>query len=205
MRKRIGIFGGTFNPIHMGHLMIAEFTREKYNLEEVIFVPSSNPPHKKLGIAAAEHRYKMTELAIADNPYFSISEVELTRKGPSYTIDTIKYFQTLYPKGTEFYFICGTDTILALPTWKYIDELLELCYFIGASRPDNADAHNVINSFGALGREKIKLLEVPKLKISATDLRERLQNKETVRYIVPETVINYINTHNFYKKEAQSC
>lgn len=200
-KRKIGIMGGTFNPIHMGHLIIAELARETFELEEVIFVPDKNPPHKQEQVIEASHRYKMTELAIANNKYFTISDVELKRSGYSYTIDTILHFKKQFGENTEFYFICGTDSIQDLPNWKYIDKLLTICHFIGATRPDGSETiENIIKYFGKIGEEKIHLFVIPKLEISATDLRNRLYHNKSVRYIVPEKVRKYIADHKIYKK-----
>lgn len=117
-KRRIGIIGGTFNPIHLGHLMIAEVACESFNLEKVIFVPARIPPHKQHDVIDSHHRYAMTAAAVLDNPNFEISDVEMRREGPSYTVDTIQYFKKLYGPTVEFYFIAGTDTIRALPTWN---------------------------------------------------------------------------------------
>lgn len=202
--RRIGVFGGTFNPIHMGHLMIAEFATEAFGLETTIFVPTGSPPHKGVAIASAADRYQMTALAILDNPRFTISDIEIQRSGVSYTVDTIRELKRQYPKGTEFYFICGTDSIQDLPNWKFNRELLEQAYFIGATRPDGSDfIGNIIDYFGALGKEKIHLLEVPELALSATVLRERLKAGQSVRYIVPDVVIRYIEEHSLYSGNLQ--
>ena len=183
-KRRIGIIGGTFNPIHLGHLMIAEVACESFNLEKVIFVPAKVPPHKQHDVIDSRHRYAMTAAAVSDNPNFEISDVEMRREGPSYTVDTIQHFKVLYGPNVEFYFIAGTDTIRALPTWKFIEELLDEVHFIGATR-----------------REKIHLMEVPEMKLSATYLRERLRSGKTVRYMLPKCVVEYIEEHHIYGKE----
>ncbi|WP_298704227.1 nicotinate-nucleotide adenylyltransferase [uncultured Veillonella sp.] len=199
---RIGIFGGTFNPIHMGHLMIAELALEAYELERVIFVPSYHPPHKDSDVIAASYRYDMTAIAIRDNPRFTISDIEFKREGPSYTIDTVKYFHSIYGEDKEYYFIAGTDTIQDLPNWKYIDELLALCYFIGAIRPDGSETiDNIIEYFGDVGKKQIHRLLVPTMNLSATDLRARLRDNRSVRYMVPKAVVHYIKEHNIYRSK----
>lgn len=198
---RIGIFGGTFNPIHIGHLMIAELALEAYDLERVIFVPAYHPPHKHSDVIEARYRYEMTAAAVSDNPRFTISDVEFKREGPSYTIDTVKYFHTIYGEDKEYYFIAGTDTIQDLPNWKYIRELLPLCHFIGAIRPDGSEAIERIKEyFGELGKTRIHRLQVPAMNLSATDLRARLRANQSVCYMVPKAVVNYIKEHNIYKK-----
>lgn len=201
---RIGVFGGTFNPIHMGHLVIADAVRDEYKLDTILFVPAYKPPHKRSGVLDGVHRYAMTELAIADNPHFQICDIEMKREGYSYSVDTIKALKEMYPEGTTFYFIAGTDTIHQLPEWKYIYELLELCEFVGATRPDGTEViDSVIEYFGALGKAKIHRLQTPELQISSTDLRQRIAEGRTVRYMIPDAVIEYIHTHHIYEREAE--
>lgn len=198
-KRKIGVFGGTFNPIHIGHLITAEAVREEYGLEKIIFIPAAEPPHKRFGVVSAEHRYNMTALAIMYNPYFCLSDIEMRRKGYSYTIDTIKHLRSEYGEETEFYFIAGTDTIHDLPNWRFIDELLELCHFVGATRPDGSKIINsVIEYFGEIGEKNIHRLETPELEISSTDLRRRLRKGRSVRYMIPLPVIRYIEEHKIY-------
>lgn len=201
-KRRIGIIGGTFNPIHLGHLMIAELACESFNLEKVIFVPARIPPHKQHDVIDSHHRYAMTAAAVSDNPNFEISDVEMRREGPSYTVDTIQHFKVIYGKNVEFYFIAGTDTIRALPTWKFIEELLDEVHFIGATRPDGSSAiDETLAILGPKAREKIHLMEVPEMKLSATYLRERLRSGKTVRYMLPKCVVEYIEENHIYGKE----
>ena len=168
-KRRIGIIGGTFNPIHLGHLMIAEVARESFHLEKVIFVPARIPPHKHNDVIDAKHRYAMTAAAVADNPYFEISDVEMRREGPSYTIDTIHHFKKIYGDSVSFYFIAGTDTILEL--------------------------------LGPKAKNRIHLMNVPEMKLSATYLRDRLRHGLTVRYMLPKCVVQYIEKYDIYRKE----
>ena len=199
--QRIGIFGGTFNPIHLGHLVIAEAAWQEYDLTKVVFVPASHPPHKQqdLDVAPDELRYEMVRLAIADNPHFDISDVELQREGLSYTVDTLRYFHTQYPTGTEFYFIVGTDTLEQLPTWKYIDELIELCHFVGALRPHyQVNREHLTERFGDLAQTRIHYLATPQLEISATDLRRRLCRGQSVRYLMPDAVRRWLTEKGIY-------
>lgn len=199
---RIGIIGGTFNPIHLGHLMIAEVARETFHLEKVIFVPARIPPHKHNDVIDANHRYAMTAAAVADNPYFEISDVEMRRNGPSYTIDTIHYFKKIYGDSVSFYFIAGTDTIRDLPNWKFINELLEHCHFIGAMRPDGSQVvDTTLELLGPKAKDRIHLMNVPEMKLSATYLRARLRQGLTVRYMLPKCVVNYIEEYDIYRKE----
>lgn len=204
-KKRIGVIGGTFNPIHLGHLMIAEVAREEFDLEMVLFIPSKIPPHKSEGVIPAEHRYAMTSAAVADNPYFKVSDIEMKREGFSYTIDTILDLKSEFGHDSEIYFIAGTDAIIDLPNWKAIDKVLENCHFIGAIRPNGRDNQRAVEEaialLGVKGTEKIHLLTVPEMKLSSTYLRERLQQGKSVRYMVPKLVADYIESHDIYQKE----
>lgn len=197
-KKRIGILGGTFNPVHLGHLMIAEMASEAFDLNRVIFVPAKEPPHKETDVIDAKYRLEMVRAAVLDNPNFVVSDVEMKREGKSYTIDTVRYFYNTYGPTTEFFFIAGTDTIQNLPTWKYIEELLDMCEFIGAIRPGaTEDIGESIEWFGQRG-SRIHILEVPEIKLSATDLRYRLRQGLSTRYMLPRSVYQYIKRHKIY-------
>ena len=198
--SKIGILGGTFDPIHMGHLVMAEAVRMEYELDQVLFIPANSPPHK-LGVPITPiiHRYIMTMMATYSNPSFFVSPIERDRPGPSYTIDTVKALLADYSTGTELFFIAGTDTIAELHTWNDIYALLELCHFVGASRPGrNQMIDSEIKRFGNLGQQKIHKLSTPELEISSTDIRERVRNGRSIRYFVPESVENYIHKEGLY-------
>lgn len=196
---KIGIMGGTFNPIHIGHLMIAEEARQRYNLEKVLFIPASIPPHKEVDEATAQQRLEMTRLAVADNPFFVVSDIEIKRQGRSYTVDTLQALRERYGTERQLYFIAGTDTIQDLPNWHRIDDILKLCQFIGASRPDGTEAiDNVIYHFGRLGTH-IHKLEVPTMDVSSTDLRYRIRHGLPVRYMIPHGVCEYIEKNGVYR------
>ena len=184
-KKRIGILGGTFNPVHLGHLMIAEMASEAFDLNRVIFVPAKEPPHKETDVIEAKYRLEMVRAAVLDNPNFVVSDVEMRRDGKSYTIDTLRYFHDVYGPDTEFFFIAGTDTIQNLPSWKYIGELLDMCEFIGAIRPGATD--DIVESIEWFGQRgsRIHILEVPEMKLSATELRHRLRHGLSTRYMLP--------------------
>lgn len=201
IKQRIGIMGGTFDPIHIGHLVIAEAVRHEYNLDKVIFVPASQPPHKNgQTVTEVRHRYFMTVMAVCSNPFFYVSTIEIDRPGPSYSIDTVQAFREMYGGKAEFYFITGADAIKDLPTWERIDQLLDLCYFIGTTRPGNLSAvDDVIKYFGEKGKERIFCLATPELEISSTDIRERVKHGKSIKYIVPENVEKYIYKEGLYK------
>lgn len=193
--KKVGFFGGTFNPIHLGHLAIAQMAQEKFGLDKVIFIPAPQPPHKALAsLATAQDRYNLVRLAIAGNPRFEISDVEMRREGKSYTVDTLRYFRGKLGKNVKMYFIIGADALAALHTWKYIDEVLELATFIVVNRPGYKDT------------KKIKHLSVtkPGIDISSSYLRERIHKRKSIRYLVPEAVFYYIEKHKLYHQRSVS-
>ncbi|EAX48087.1 nicotinate (nicotinamide) nucleotide adenylyltransferase [Thermosinus carboxydivorans Nor1] len=200
-KTRIGIMGGTFDPIHIGHLVTAEAVRIEFGLDKVLFIPAANPPHKQHAqVTPAIHRYIMTVMATYSNPSFFVSPIELERPGPSYTIDTVRALIDQYGEKSDFYFITGADAIADLPTWKDIDELLGLCHFVAATRPgciSMIDA--VIRRFGAKGRQRIHRLATPELEISSTDIRERVKLGRSIKYIVPESVEQYILKEGLYR------
>lgn len=196
---RLGIIGGTFNPIHLGHLMIAEEARQAFSLDRVFFIPSYMTPNKDVHGSTARQRLEMVRLATADNPYFSVSDLEMRRGGPSYTVDTLRFLKKLYGPKHSLYFISGTDTIQDLPNWNQPEEILKLCHFIGATRPDGTESIlPVIRRFGELGGHILKLA-VPTMEISSTELRQRIANGRSVRYMIPPAVLDYIRENGIYQ------
>ncbi len=194
--KKIGIMGGTFDPIHVGHLMIAEAVWDEYKLDKILFVPCANPPHKNNVLTSAKHRFNMTLLATCSNPHFEVSAIEIERTGPSYTVDTIKELKRIYGDDTELYFIIGADCIQELPTWHKIDELLKLCQFIATRRPSyTTDLDIIANEFSDYN---IKVLETPELEISSTDIRQRIKKGYSIQYITTEQVQQYIRKEELY-------
>ena len=200
VKRKIGIMGGTFDPIHTGHLVTAEAIRIEYGLEKVLFIPAAHPPHKQHSqVTPSIHRYIMTTMAISSNPHFYVSPIEIERPGLSYTIDTVVELIKEYGNNTEFYFITGTDAIQELPTWRDIDHLLDICYFIAATRPGwIGSLDDVIKKFGNKGKERIHRLPTLELEISSTDIRERVRQGRSIKYIVPESVENYILKEGLY-------
>jgi nicotinate-nucleotide adenylyltransferase len=194
---RIGILGGIFDPIHYGHLTIAEEARYHFALKEVLFVPCGNPPHKQeQAVTEVKHRLAMTHLALADNPAFRLSSVELDRPGLSYAIDTIELLQQEYG-GARLYFIVGADAILELETWKEPQRLVEACEVVAATRP----GYSLAGLEAALGREiasKIKLLEPPGVAISSREIRQRVRQGAPIKYLVPGPVAQYIADYKLY-------
>lgn len=187
---KIGILGGTFNPIHIGHLILAEEAREKLALDKIIFVPTYLPPHKdNSDIAAAEDRLTMVEVAISGNPYFSVSDLEIKRDGRSYTIDTIKELKIRYPKD-DLYFIIGSDLLKYLQEWKDLTEIIKIVKFIAATRPgyplEKIPSH-------------ISTLPIRAVDISGFEIRKAIREGKSFRYLVPEEVFDYINKHGLYR------
>jgi nicotinate-nucleotide adenylyltransferase len=215
-RGGVGLFGGTFNPIHLGHLRGAEEMREAFRLREVIFIPSSIPPHKgKEKVIEAKHRLEMTRLAIANNPYFSISDIELLRPGKSYSIDTIRYFRE--KRQDALFFILGRDAFVEIETWREFQNLFSLCHFIVMARP-GAQKNNLFSQLpGALipafqyqpeekawvhlSGNRVYLKEILFLDISSTKVREVIEKGESVRYLIPSEVEAYIQKHGLYRKD----
>ena len=196
---RLGVMGGTFNPIHLGHLMIAEEARQAFQLKKVLFVPSYITPNKDVCGATAEQRLAMTRLATADNPYFTVSDMEMRRRGNSYTVDTLRLLKEIYGPSHSLYFISGTDTIHDLHNWNNPEEILSLCQFIGATRPDGSEQiDSIISSFGELGKNILKL-PVPTMEISSTELRRRIRLGLSVRYMMPSAVVEYIRKNGVYQ------
>lgn len=204
-KRKVGILGGTFDPIHVGHLVTAEAVRIEYDLEKVLFIPAGNPPHKQNAtVTPALQRYIMTVMATFSNPAFIVSPIEIERPGPSYTIHTVRDLAQQYGDQTELYFITGADAVGDLPTWNNIEDILALCHFVGATRPGCISMiDTVIEYFGEIGRQRIHRLATPELDISSTDIRERVKNGRSIKYIVPESVEQYIFKEKLYLSDSQ--
>ena len=200
--KKIAIMGGTFNPIHTGHLVAAEAVRQELNIDKVLFIPTGNPPHKESNPMYNEHRYLMAVLATVTNPHFEVSRVELDREGKTYAIDTVKEIHKLY-KGSELYYITGADAIAQILTWKEPEELLSLCKFVAVTRPgyDKTALMATIDNLNEKHRGQISLLEVPALSISSTDIRNRVHSHKTIKYLVPQSVEEYILKSDMYTND----
>lgn len=200
--KKIGILGGTFNPIHCGHLKVAEAVRVSFGLDKVLFVPSGKPPHKlNKEVTGAEHRYAMVECAVRSNPYFEASRVEIDRMGYTYTVDTLRLLRSLYCEGTELYFLIGSDVIDELKTWKNFREVFKLCSFIAVERP-GCDREYTSNRIEQLRKQydvTILKVEAPLVDISSTLIREFIKEKSSIKYLVPECVEEYINKNGLYR------
>jgi len=189
--KRIGILGGTFNPIHIGHLAMADIARDRCQLDQVIFVPCFQPPHKSMPhLVGARDRYNMVRLAIQDRPDFAVTDVEIKRKGKSYSIDTVTYLRALYPRGTRLFFIIGEDNLVNLDKWKKIDEMIRIVTFIVINRPGQTQRGPEIKHLA---------VQMPGIDISASYLRRCIRNGQSVRYLIPERVRKFIITRKLYQ------
>ena len=193
---RLGVMGGTFDPIHHGHLVAASEVAATFGLDQVLFVPTGHPWQKEgKQVSPAEERYLMTVVATASNPRFSVSRVDIDRPGPTYTRDTLRDLSERYPDA-ELFFITGADALGQILSWKGVEELWELAHFIGVSRP----GHEL--SATGLPQDKVTLTEIPAMAISSTDCRERVADGLPVWYLVPDGVVQYINKHGLYTPQA---
>ena len=191
--RRIGIMGGTFDPVHLGHLVTAEQARADLRLDEVVFVPAGHPWQKARTVTSPQHRYLMVVLATAANPWFSVSRLEVDAPGPTYTVETLRTLRKLLPDDA-LYFITGADAITNILTWKDAEECRALATFVAATRP----GHDLAQ-LEALGvRDGLELLDVPALAISSTDIRRRFAGARPVRYLIPREVEEYARKHGLY-------
>ncbi|MDD2206997.1 MAG: nicotinate-nucleotide adenylyltransferase [Aminobacterium sp.] len=203
--KKIGIMGGTFDPIHYGHLLAAEESFFALDLDEVIFVPTGDPPHKRMKrVSSAEDRYTMTLLATLDNAHFKVSRIEIDRKESSHTVDTLREMGHWYaPDSVQFFFITGLDAVLNLTTWKEYKVLPTLCQIVAINRPGYNQSGKLERITELLPEEfngHVVPLEIPLLSISSTDIRQRIENGKNIRYLVPELVERYIYKKGLYKR-----
>ena len=206
--KSVGLFGGTFNPIHYGHLAIAEEVRSKHNLDKVIFIPTNLPPHKAPeDLVDAQKRSVMAYLATVSNPCFEVSTYEVDRGGKSYTIDTVRHFYNIFSQKVELYFIIGADMLMEIGSWKNADELLDICRFIAVSRP-GYDVQKILNqhylsaqshSVASKILDRILIEETAMLDISATGIRRRIKEWKSIKYLVPEPVEQFIHNQQLYR------
>lgn len=194
-KPRVGVMGGTFDPIHHGHLVAASEAAHRFGLDEVVFVPTGEP-WQKAGkkISPAEDRYLMTVIATASNPRFTVSRVDIDRAGPTYTIDTLKDLRAVYP-GTELYFITGADALSSIMSWHDWEQMFELAEFVGVTRPGYELTEDMLPTEI---RERVHLLEIPAMAISSTDCRARAAEGRPVWYLVPDGVVQYIAKHRLY-------
>lgn len=194
-KRRIGVMGGTFDPIHHGHLVAASEVAQEFELEEVLFVPTGDPWQKKQ-VTTPEHRYLMTVVATASNPRFKVSRVDIDRDGPTYTIDTLRDVSKIYPDA-DLYFITGADAIAQILTWREVDQIWDLAQFVAVTRP----GHHL--TLPAHPEGAIDTLEIPALAISSTDIRQRVHEGKPVWYLVPDGVVQHIAKHKLYRADGE--
>lgn len=201
MSQQIGVLGGTFDPVHFGHLAIAEEARVRLSLDVILFVPARVQPLRQHGaVSSPEHRAAMLGRAILGNPHFHLSRVEFERPGPSYTVDTITVLRERSPRGSVFYFLLGADAFVELPRWKDTARLINLCRFVVFERPGaEVEPRSLFLEFPLL-RDRTTFLQGPRLEISGTDLRRRVSRGLPIRYQVPDAVEEYIRSHRLYQE-----
>ena len=202
MCKRLGIYGGSFDPIHIGHLVMAEMARQECELNKVLFIPAGNPPHKtNRQLAPSLERYDMVQLAIEGNPYFEVSSIEIEREGKSFTIDTLKGLREIYSGSWEFWLIIGMDSLLEIRTWRNAADIAKICKLAVYPRPGySLDEHG--KEVEALQHElgvQIAFVQGPLIEISSTGIRQRIRAGKSIRYLVPEPVEYYIQEHSLYR------
>ena len=199
---RIGVLGGTFDPIHIGHLTVAEEVKTRLDLAEVLFVPAGQPWLKTNSpISSAEHRIGMVRLAIAGRPYFKLSMVEIERTGPSYTVDTVAELQAQLGAGEELFFIMGWDSLAQLPQWREPSRLVTMCHLVAVPRPGYQlpDLEYLEALIPGLSQSLV-LLDKPEIDVDATDIRNRVTHGLSISQLVPDSVISYIEQHRLYLK-----
>ncbi len=207
MAEAIGLFGGSFDPIHHGHLIVARAIFEQLGLERMIFLPSASPPHKEAhDLTEAAHRAEMVKLAIEDEPGFAFSDFDLSRSGPTYTIDTIAHFRAHAGRGVGLCWIIGADSLADLPSWHRVSALVDECRIVTAARPgwtgmDWDKLHGVLRD-EQIARLRHGVFETPRLEISSTDIRRRVFEGRSIRYLVPDCVRDYIESHQLYRRPS---
>ena len=203
MASRIGLFGGSFNPIHFGHLIVARALRESLNLDRVYFLPSRRPPHKDVRVLADSHtRADMVRLAIEGEDGFAFDDFDLVREGPCYTIETVAHFRKQFPSA-ELYWFIGADSLMDLPTWHRATELVSMCTIVTAARSGKSPVHSheLEQAFGKEPTAKLLagVVKTPVVDISSTEIRRRVAEERSIRYLVPEPVREYIAQHRLYR------
>jgi nicotinate-nucleotide adenylyltransferase len=196
-----GILGGTFDPIHIGHLIIAEEVRLRLELDEVLFIPAGEPWLKsERTLSSGEHRLEMVKLAIGTNPYFKPCTIELERPGPSYSVDTVSALRGELSSEVQLYFVVGFDSLAELPLWKEPERLVSLCHIVAVRRPGfELDWHHLEQAIPGLSSQ-VMIMDVPQIEISSTEIRQRVRNGTSIRYLVPEAVERYMLEQGLYTK-----
>ncbi|MCH9710786.1 MAG: nicotinate-nucleotide adenylyltransferase [Actinomycetia bacterium] len=204
-RRRLGVMGGTFDPVHNGHLVAASEVADLFGLDEVVFVPTGRPWQKRTHpVTPAEDRYLMTVIATASNPRFSVSRVDIDRAGPTYTKDTLRDLHALNPDA-DLYFITGADALASILSWQNWEEMFSIARFIGVSRPGyELDGRHISAAMAELPADSLQLDEVPALAISSTDCRNRAREARPIRYLVPDGVVQYVAKRDLYRHHSSS-
>ncbi len=193
---KVGCFGGTFDPVHLGHLIIAEFLTEVAALDKILFIPAGQPPHKPYPpITPTHHRQRMMELAISDNPRFELSLIEMERSGKSYTVETLQSLKNIYSK-TNLFLIIGMDNLVDLPNWKAPEQILDLCTLLVVPRLGFS-----LEQVDPRFRDQAVVVRTPLIEIASRDIRQRVREGKSIRYLVPEKVESYIRKHGLYRGE----
>jgi nicotinate-nucleotide adenylyltransferase len=195
--RRVGIMGGTFDPVHHGHLVAAAEARWQFRLDQVLFIPTGQPWQKPVGVSSAEDRYLMTVIATASNPAFAVSRIEIDHPGPTYTVETLRRLRAELDEDARLYFITGADAVLHILTWKDGEEVLKLAELIAATRP-GYDLSKLAEWLPS-GADRVHTLEIPMLAISSTELRARVARGEPIHYLVPEAVAHYVDKRGLYR------
>ena len=198
---RTGIMGGTFNPVHNAHLLIAELAREEFKLDRIIFMTGGNPPHKE-GAISPQHRFNMTHISIEGNEHFIDDDFEINRSEKSYTVNTLEYLKEKYPDD-ELFFIIGEDSLEDLPKWYEPEKILEMCSLLVFPRKSHETLLGTLNEMQAKYGDKIFPISAPIIEMSSTDIRNRIGDSKTVKYMVPDKVLDYIKQHNLYGEQNE--
>lgn len=197
--RRVGVLGGTFDPIHIGHLILAEEARDQLDLETVCFVPAGDPPHKReRHLAPVAHRVRMAELAIAGNDAFRVSRVDADRPGPHYTIDMVHIIQSQLPPDSELYFLMGFDSLAELPGWHEPARLIAACHLVALTRHDIELDWTKLEAALPGIRQRVTILDMPELEIASHQIQARVHSGRSIRYLVPEPVRKYIVREGIY-------
>ena len=204
MPKRVGLYGGTFDPVHCGHLIVARAVQEQLSLDRIILLPSASPPHKHgADLLACEHRADMVRLAIADELGLALSDFDLTRSGPSYTIDTVLHFRKTLGDDVALHWIIGADSLAELMTWHRVSELVDACRIVTVGRVgwDRESWSTLRAELGEAQVQRLKtgVLDTPVIQISSTEIRDRIRRGLSVRFLVPDAVLAYIKAHGLYR------
>ena len=200
-REKIGILGGTFDPVHLGHLIIAEEVRSNLGLDKILFVPAGVPwMRENEGVSAGKHRINMVDLAVKSNPHFQSSSIEIDRQGVTYTADTLETLREDLDHEVELSFIMGMDVLEKFHLWKSPETVVELCSLVIVNRPGNqaVDVNEVVKKYPEAGA-KLRIINVPRMEISSSEIRERVRQEKSLKYLVSEEVIEYIDQNNLYK------